>query len=84
MLHIFVVQKKYKCAKNFSLDENSTKQSEDLLFPELFSFDPVQGKRVEVSFTAPDLSSHGGLLLLGGLDNRLGLIERLTGCLLLI
>ena len=63
------------------MDENSKKQSENLLFPELFSFDPIQGKRVEVSFTAPDLSSQGGLLLLGGLDHRIGLIDRLTGCL---
>ncbi len=63
------------------MNENSTKQPENLLFPELFSLDPIEGKRVEVSFTAPDLSSQGGLLLLGGLDHRIGLIDRLTGCL---
>ena len=63
------------------MDINSTKQSENLLFSELFSLDLVERKRVEVSFTAPDLSSHGGLLLLGELDYRLDLIDRLAGCL---
>lgn len=60
------------------MDENSTKQPENLLFPELFSLDPVKRKRIEVNFTAPDLSSQGGLLLLGRLDHRLGLIDRLA------
>ena len=72
---------KNKRTQNFSIDENRIKHSENLLFTELFHLDPVEHKRVEVSFTAPDLSSHGGLLLLGGLDQRLGLIDRLTGCL---
>lgn len=62
------------------MDENSINQSENLLFPELFSLRPVERKRVEVSFTAPELSSQGGLLLLRELDLRLGLVSRLEGC----
>jgi hypothetical protein len=45
------------------------------LFPELF------GKRVVARFDQPHGSSDGGALLLKACDARLGLIERLSGCL---
>lgn len=61
--------------------ENTSKQSENLLFPELFSLIPAGGRQTEVSFTAPDLSSEGGLLLLREFEHRVGFIDRLNGCI---
>ncbi len=63
------------------MGENTTKQPENLLFPELFPLAPIEGKQVEVSFTAPDLSSEGGLLLLGEFERCTGFIGRLNDCL---
>lgn len=55
------------------MSHDSTQQS--VLFPELF------GKRVVAQFDQPHGSSDGGALLLKACDARLGLIERLSGCL---
>ena len=63
------------------MDENRSKRSENLLFPELFSLAPAGNRQTEVSFTAPDLSSEGGLLLLREFDQRVGFIDRLNGCI---
>lgn len=63
------------------MNESTTKQSENLLFPELFPLAPVCGKQIEVGFTAPDLSSEGGLLLLREFDDRVGFIDLLTDCI---
>ena len=52
---------------------DSTAQS--VLFPALF------GKRVVAQFDQPHGSSDGGALLLKACDERLGLTERLSGCL---
>ena len=46
------------------MDKTTKKTSELNLFPEIFSLDPVSNRKLEVSFTAPDLSSQDGLLLL--------------------
>ena len=48
---------------------------------ELFSLTPVQNKRIEVSFTAPDLSSQGGLLLMKEHEHQHGFIARLSNCI---
>lgn len=55
------------------INTNSNKNSTQL---ELFSFEDL-GKPVEVSFTAPDLSSLGGLHLLHGINGRQGFINHL-------
>jgi hypothetical protein len=55
------------------MTDDSTAQS--VLFPELF------GKRVVVQFDQPHGSSEGGAVLLKALDDRLGLSQRLSGCL---
>ena len=52
---------------------DSTAQS--VLFPELFD------KRVVAQFDQPHGSSEGGAVLLKACDERLGLTERLSGCL---
>ena len=44
---------------------------------ELFSLSPVLGKPIDVSFTAPDLSNQGGLLLLREQERETGFIKSL-------
>ena len=61
----------YKSSKN--LDTSPTSG-------ELFSLFSVKSKPIEVSFTAPDLSSQGGLLLLNGYEQHHGFIARLSDC----
>ena len=45
------------------MDKTTKKTSERNLFAEIFSLDSLSNRKLEVSFTAPDLSSQGGLLL---------------------
>ena len=42
----------------------------------------VAGKQVELSFTGDQVSSDGGLLLLRELENQLGLIDRISDCII--
>lgn len=63
------------------MNESNTNQVEKQLFPELFSLTPACIKNIEVSFTAPDLSSEGGLLLLREFDKRIGFVDRLSSCI---
>jgi hypothetical protein len=60
-----------KSSKN--LDTNNT-------LSELFSLSPVKNKPIEVSFTAPDLSSQGGLLLMNEYEQHHGFIAKLSDC----
>lgn len=53
--------------------DDTTRQS--VLFPELF------GKKLTVKFDQRDGSSDGGAILLAAADRRLGLSERLAGCI---
>lgn len=53
--------------------------SEDTLF--LPGLSPVGGKHVQVAFDGGLQSSDGGVLLLGEVDRRLGLCERLAACI---
>ena len=49
--------------------------------PFLPGLSPVQGKAVVARFDGGRLSSEGGLLVLREIERRLGLAERLAGCL---
>jgi hypothetical protein len=61
-----------KNSKNFdTTDTNGT----------LFSLSPLKNKPIEVSFTAPDLSSQGGLLLMREDELQSGFIARLSNCI---
>ena len=42
---------------------------------------PVSDKQIELSFTGDDISSDGGLLLLGEVENQTGLINRISNCI---
>ena len=46
---------------------------------ELFPLSPVSGKPIDISFTAPDLSNQGGLLLLREQEQEHGFIKSLCG-----
>lgn len=47
----------------------------------LFSLSEFSGKKVEVQFTAEQISTDGGLLFLKEVDKNIGLIEQLTSCI---
>src|SRR5437763_14613438 len=51
------------------------------LTPFLPGLSPVQGKAVVARFDGGRLSSEGGLLALREIERRLGLADRLAGCL---
>ena len=41
----------------------------------LFDLQPIDNKRIELSFTASDISSDGGLLLVKDIENQTGIIK---------
>jgi hypothetical protein len=47
-------------------------------YGELFSISPINNKPLAVSFTAPDLSSQGGLLLMREYDLQRGIIKSIS------
>ena len=47
----------------------------------LFDLQPIEKKRVEVGFTASDISSDGGLLLVKDIKNQTGIIKALAKCI---
>ena len=47
---------------------------------ELFVLSPVKNKPIEVTFTSPDLSSQGGLLLVNEYENQNGFLSKLSHC----
>jgi hypothetical protein len=49
--------------------------------PFLPGLSPVAGKPVQVTFDAGRLTSDGGVLLLAEIERRLGIAERLAGCI---
>ena len=63
------------------MDKDTTNFDTCLPLGELFSLTPVNNKRIEVSFTAPDLSSQGGLLLMKEHEHQHGFIARLSNCI---
>jgi len=61
--------------KSFFMDKSNQKNDIPTTLEELFSLTPILGKKVEVSFSAPDLSSQGGLLLMRESENYQGFIR---------
>lgn len=47
----------------------------------LFDLQAIENKRVEVSFTASEISSDGGLLLVKDIEGRIGIIKSLVSCI---
>ena len=61
----------YTKAGDFSVSQSST----------LFNLSDFESKKVQVVFGLEETSNDGGLLLLKEVDNEIGLIDRLSGCL---
>ena len=59
------------------MDKDTSKNNNSPTLDELFSISPLFNKPVELSFTAPDLSSQGGLLLLREYEQQRGFISSL-------
>ena len=47
----------------------------------LFDLQPIDNKRVELSFTASEISSDGGLLMVKDIEVRIGIIKSLVSCI---
>ena len=62
------------------MGKNSKNLDTNNSLSELFLLSPVKNKPVEVSFTAPDLSSQGGLLLMNEYELHHGFIAKLADC----
>ena len=60
---------------------NSKKTNTLITNNELFVLSPVKNKPIEVSFTAPDLSSQGGLLLVNEYEKQNGFLSKLSHCI---
>jgi len=63
------------------MDKNSKNFDTSHTTGELFSLSPVKNTRLEVSFTAPDLSSDGGLLLMKEYERQTGFLNRVSDCI---
>jgi len=63
------------------MDKNSINFDTQDTLGKLFSISPIKNKPIEISFTAPDLSSQGGLLLMKEYEHHHGFIGQLTGCI---
>ena len=67
--------------RTFSMGKNSKKDNTCKGCGELFSLSPLLSRKIEVSFTSPDLSSQGGLLLMREDEQQNGFISRVADCI---
>ena len=57
-------------------------QTEDAIKQvKLFYLQPIESKRIEVSFSASHISSDGGLLLVNDIETQSGIIKALAKCI---
>lgn len=69
------------------MDKDKTKKSQPSVSAQetvqttLFGLSDFGGKKVEVRFTAEQISTDGGLLFLKEVDKNIGLIDQITSCL---
>jgi hypothetical protein len=75
---MFVLNKNQQ-KKELFMDKDTSKNVHSNSLLDLFSLSPVCGKAIELSFTSPDLSSQGGLLLLREYEQQRGFIQSICG-----
>ena len=75
---LFLFFFKFNRSGTFSWTNDISKKDILLSTAELFSLSPVSAKPAELSFTTPDLSSQGGLLLLREYEQQRGFIHSLS------
>ena len=69
-------------SENRITEKTLTYQSQEFNFQgKLFDLQPIENKRVEVSFTASEISSDGGLLLVKETEEQVGIIKALVSCI---
>lgn len=59
----------------------SNPESGSIFQGKLFDLQPIENKRIEVSFTAQEVSSDGGLLLVRDIENQIGIIKAIVSCI---
>lgn len=64
-----------------SLSKNKVTTTSENSQQVLFNLTPVAAKDIEVSFTAPAISSDGGLLLLKECEQQTGILKAISACL---
>ena len=47
----------------------------------LFDLHSIENKIVEIGFTAQEVSSDGGLLLIKDIENRIGIVKAISNCM---
>lgn len=67
--------------KNKENSSDSTTSGRNSVQTSLFNLADFDSKKIEVSFTSPNTSSDGGLVLLREVDKQIGLIDRLSTCI---
>ncbi len=69
-------------SENKITEKTLTNQADISIFQaKLFDLQPIENKRVEVSFTASEISSDGGLLLIKDIERQTGIIKALVSCI---
>jgi hypothetical protein len=68
-------------SKNTKKSNSKSIDADIYSHPTLFPLSPINKKRVEVSFTAEKISTDGGLLLLNEVENNIGIIKAIAGCI---
>jgi len=63
------------------MSKNTTNQSDNNPQVQLFSLSSIESHKIVVSYTSPDTSSYGGLLLLREVESRSSVIKSLSQCL---
>lgn len=67
--------------KGKNKNNNNEEYFSQIFSSTLFNLTEFGNKKVEVRFNLEETSNDGGLLLLNEVDNQIGLIERITGCI---
>ena len=67
--------------KNTKKNDINTANSSTFSVPTLFHLQSIQGKRIDLSFTAENVSVDGGLLLLKEVEKQIGLIKGIASCI---
>ena len=68
-------------SKNIKKSDSKSVDANIFPHPTLFPLSSINKKPVEVSFTAEKISTDGGLLLLNEVENNIGIIKAIAGCI---
>lgn len=80
---ILLCQTKQTFSMSKSTKKGLTESQSDNIYsaPTLFELSPVSRKPIEVGFTGEQVSVDAGLLLLKEIENKIGIIDAIAGCI---